>query len=209
MGAYDDLDKFQTEDGRKIVSAFMAEALADEHQRAEVTDGEQVQDGAVGRLRAAVDDEADVLRAMWELFPKLRDDLRAVLAERDALAARVVGMPAELDMCTCGESRKVCELRTELDQARAQLNAALTEREADTRAVAEACAGVMDGTPPQPVRHEYAVQRLHARFADRIAALDDDEDPKEIFATLDAAVENGTAGYTVLPPGANADGGAQ
>jgi hypothetical protein len=39
----------------------------------------------------------------------------------------------------------------------------------DVRAVAEACAGVVDGTPPQPIRHEYAVRRLRDRFADRIA----------------------------------------
>jgi len=37
MGAYDELDKFQTEEGREIVSAFVAEALADEQQPAEAT----------------------------------------------------------------------------------------------------------------------------------------------------------------------------
>lgn len=46
------------------------------------------------------------------------------------------------------------------------------QRVADVLAVAEACAGVVDGTAPQPIRHEYAVRRLRDRFAGRIAELD-------------------------------------
>jgi hypothetical protein len=46
------------------------------------------------------------------------------------------------------------------------------EHDEDVRAVAEACAGVVDGTAPQPIRHEYAVRRLRKRFAARIADVE-------------------------------------
>ena len=57
----------------------------------------------------------------------------------------------------------------------AELERMRDQQDGDVQAVAEACAGVVDGTPPQPVRHEYAVRRLRARFADRIAPLDTKE----------------------------------
>lgn len=58
------------------------------------------------------------------------------------------------------------------DLYRYDLLALLDERDDDVRAVVEACAGVVDGTMPQPIRHEYAVQRLRNRFADRITELE-------------------------------------
>lgn len=42
-------------------------------------------DDYVDRLRAAVDDDEDVLAVMWELYPKLREDLRAGVAELERL----------------------------------------------------------------------------------------------------------------------------
>lgn len=39
------------------------------------------------RLRAAVDDDEDVLAVMWELYPKLREDLRAGVDELEQLRA--------------------------------------------------------------------------------------------------------------------------
>lgn len=55
------------------------------------------------------------------------------------------------------------------------VQAAQDEQDADVLAVVEACAGVVDGTEPQPYRHEYAVRRLRIRFADRIAAWESRE----------------------------------
>lgn len=114
-----------------------AAALPDEQQPAEATGGEQAQDGALERLRVYSEDP------LWSA--KLRADLRAVLAERDALAARV----AELE----------------------------AEREADTRAVAALLKlGDVSFRGTLLTDWEDAKGALAARFADRIAALNDDAD---------------------------------
>jgi len=155
MGAYDELDKFQTEEGREIVSAFVAEALADEQQPAEATGGGQVQDGAASEAVIRLERwlsarQANVYEGISSTcvtaeprdrttaaYTIAESDLRAVLAERDALAARV----AELE----------------------------AEREADARAVAR-CQQAKAGPDAVP-----AMLALDARFADRIAALAGDE----------------------------------
>lgn len=115
-------------------------------------DAERQQDGAVEAARRF----ADAWRGAHVFVRETRDgtlliecpanrsvrltepQLRAVLAERTALAARV----AELE----------------------------AEREADTRAVAEACSDLGNDEGPRGIR------QMYARFADRIAPLGADTD---------------------------------
>lgn len=63
-------------------------------------------------------------------------------------------------------------LLADLDAALDELERSRAAQDGDVQAVAEACEGVVDGTGPQPIRHEYAVRRLRKRYADRIAALE-------------------------------------
>jgi hypothetical protein len=113
----------------RIAIVTVTVSWPDEQQPADVVTAEQQQDGAAEDVAAFLD--------IWEAehgsgsirggnadVPYLfSSDLRAVLAERTALAARVVELESERDTCTCGEPRKVCELRTELDRAHTQLAA--------------------------------------------------------------------------------------
>jgi len=104
----------QDEDWLELrLPAGLDEWLQDEPQPAEATGAEQVQDGAAGRVEAFLDRRAELQKqggtsgrigaeviarvqtsVPWELTDV---DLRAVLAERDALAARVAELTAELN----------------------------------------------------------------------------------------------------------------
>lgn len=98
--------------------------------------------------------------------PELADDIEALNAVIEQL-----GPYFERIAEACGYDFDI-EDRGGLEEILAEReNALAAERDEDVQAVAEACAGVVDGTPSQPYRHEYAVRRLRKRFADRIAEL--------------------------------------
>ena len=149
-----DLDGPEIDDVQRRIldaahSAEIALSWPDEQQPAEAAGGEQAQDGAAGRLLAWLNFSQqnrpgyDHLRDVsYTKAPICDDDLGIVLAERDALAARV----AELE----------------------------AEREADTRAVAALLHAQADGAGMAECKHVFA--DLRARFANRIAALDDGAD---------------------------------
>jgi hypothetical protein len=109
MGAYDELDKFQTEEGRKVVSAFVAEALADEQQPAEATGGEQAQDGAAADADpydwdpvyaaatiAELQKQLAAANARAESATVLPERWRALIAERDEAVRRAEAAKARL-----------------------------------------------------------------------------------------------------------------
>lgn len=109
-------------------------------------------------------------------------DLRAVLARLAELEAQPdEQLQDERDICSCGEPKLVCELRTQVDQLTAQIKSAQAERDGDVRAVAR-CQRAKAGPDAVP-----AMLALDARFADRIAALNpSDAAPREQPADADA-----------------------
>lgn len=93
-------------------------------------------DDYLGRLRAAVDDDEDVLAVMWELYPKLREDLCAGVDELERLRAQVASFPdlladaqeIALDKLVeaFGEGWDNCRLHLE-DEARLKRGVAVTQ----------------------------------------------------------------------------------
>lgn len=82
---------YERRDTVRVEYDLLAERLSwpDEQQPAEATGGDQAQDGAAGRVEALLKREPGILMHDEEA------DLRAVLAERDALAARVAELESE------------------------------------------------------------------------------------------------------------------
>jgi hypothetical protein len=188
----------QDEDWLELrLPAGLDEWLQDEQQPDEATGGEQVQDGAAGRVRAAVDDEADVLGAMWELFPKLRDDLRAVLAERDQMAKLLgIGVAREQwDAVAEAEGRRfegeqindtlvgyLAYQRESLRALNGFLQSEVKELESERDALAARVAE-LEAYPALPVRADREADEADVRAVDAVAAAGDDE-------LLDRAISN-------------------
>jgi len=129
---------------RANVTAALSLSWPDEQQPAETTGGEQAQDGAAGRVMADLLSDGNPDLTRYE-----KTQLRAVLAERNALAARV----AEL------EAHPVLLVRADREAD-----------EADVQAVAALLAAQADGASMAECKHAFT--ELRARFADRIEALD-------------------------------------
>jgi len=143
----------------------------DEQQPAEATGGEQVQDGAAGRMRAWLEFSQqnrpgyDHLRDVsYTKAPICDDDLRAVLDNREVWRNLARSRGTERNALAA----RVAELEGERNVLAALLLAEPDEREADARAVAEVAAAEDDEALDR------AISNLIARFADRIAALEAD-----------------------------------
>jgi hypothetical protein len=178
-----------------IRTAQITASWLDEQQPAETTGGEQAQDGAVGRLES------------WLAVPnhfgaQIEADLRAVLADRDALAARVAELEGEREALLDGNQRLQTMnegLRQMAIQAREAANSwqqatidlysgreephpsdcpcgqqEASDADADVRAVSELLDAKAAGKDMAECK--YAFTELRARFADRIAALDSGTD---------------------------------
>lgn len=134
---------------------------------------EQPQDGYAVRVLDMLDADPDRFQDSEE------DDLRAVLhdlfqctAEAANLASALAEVTAELDAANANAA-EIADQRTayreEIMRLRArvrELEAAQPERDGDVRAVAQVCADFGNDEGPRGIR------QLHARFADRIAALE-------------------------------------
>lgn len=151
---------------KEVAAAQITVSWPDEQQPADPTAAEQPQDGAAADVVAFLDAwEADrgfgnTVRGGNGDIPHLfATDLRTVLAERDALVARV----AELEGRFLKESARL---------NREWVAMPAEEAEADVRAVA----ALLDAEHWDVVGTAKARSALRARFADRIAAPDADAD---------------------------------
>jgi len=184
------------------VLADRARSVAAEQQPAEATGGEQVQDGAAGRMEAWVNriaahtsDETDTRRIA---------DFRAVLAERNRYRiawrhartrARSAGFGADLYAKRARELQAavhdlidtqialVLQLKEQSPSSEPELNVVLAERDALAARVAE-LEGEREADTRAVARCQQAkagpdavpaMLALDARFADRIEALAEDE----------------------------------